>query len=667
MRSHKLKKIHNFEELVPYYNSFEMLTTFMEDVEVLPDVAFASDMWKYKKGSNFHFRFSEKEESDFINTKEMQPLKFLWKFLFYMYLSGMTNKQPVLRNGHKTIFSSMKPMIKFLSNNEIFVRNEKGLFRDSKAINTFITKDFLDELKENGRKNGTNRNYLMALYTWFNIGDFLPSFFRIYSDPLSGGLVNQHFPKNDVVPWAPIDENNMQKIIHSAIEYIEKNSKNIIQLFAVLVPVLEHDFSQSRFQYKNTSYLRVGKANRDVLIDAIIDLDFDFHSSCPLHISAKVVEKWHAGEISKNQLINTMQYGLFWDAFRILIGALSVLIFISTGMRRSEFNSLKKGCVLLDQNTEVPLMEVTVNKTSKYVEGDVHHIPIPDFIVSAVKMMEEIGEIVNPGDPRLFFNFLVNRKSNTCTLEYYTEDLIHSFQKIFFQHINLGFAPNIHRFRKTIAWYFMVNTSQAAMLLKKLFKHSSLKMVMQYMHMHPMLKREFEEISNVYHARIADTIAEATVNGKISGSKGKRILKAINNSRFKGMTGAELKQTVKQFILYAVQNKNNYIFATSKCLCMYTLNSIEKAPCMLEVNSNHTAIGIQPMPGNCSGPSCKSSVFTTSNESGLQEDYSIYSSVLDDIKKLPEEQQSKIQFARIKKEMKLIENISKDIGITLDR
>jgi len=70
MLSRKLKKIHNFDELEPYINSYEQLSEFMKDVEVHKDVAFDDDKWTIERGKVIYFRFEK--ENDILALKSMK-------------------------------------------------------------------------------------------------------------------------------------------------------------------------------------------------------------------------------------------------------------------------------------------------------------------------------------------------------------------------------------------------------------------------------------------------------------------------------------------------------------------------------------------------------------------------------------------------------------------
>lgn len=668
MKSHKLIKIHNLGDLRPYYNSFERLYTFMHTVAITDDVAFKDNVWNFARDKTFHFRFDKKKENDFLSKEEMKPLKFVFKFLYFLYISGITEKETVLRTGNQALFSSMKPMIKFLGSNNIFVRNEDNKMEDSKYIDIHLINDFIETLKESNNKNATNRNYLMAFYTWHSISSSLPSFLQIYNDPINGKVVNQIFVTGaDETPWEPIDEKGMQLIIKSSIDYIEKNSKIILTILKHVTPMQKIDFSKEDFNFKGNIYSTKTNSIRAIFIDAVTEIDYDIDINSPLNKIALTVKKWLNKEIPKYEFVKEAKYNLFWTSFRILVGALSSLIFISTGMRRSEFNNLEKGCILSDEHTEVPLMQVTIDKTSRYVEGDTDTIPVPDFVVKAVSILEQIGDIVYPTNKKLFFNYRASEESEVYTFDYHSVDLIASYHRSFFDYINLGYYPSPHRFRKTIAWYFMIGSAQAAMLLKRLFKHKSIKMVLHYMMIHPLLRRELEEISNSHNASIAEEVSKGVISGQISGDKGKRILKAISNSRFKGMTGNELQQTISQFLLYQVQNKQNFLFATPLCVCVRSASAIEKSPCMLTNDLNDPVMGMIPRPSNCDGLSCKDAIFLSSKQEGLENKYKIYKSVLDNIKQLPDEQKSQIFVLDIQKKIKRIENIFTDIGVVYEQ
>ncbi len=629
-------KVHNINDIRPYYSNIHSLMLFMNNIKIDENTYFHEDSWPLVKGRNTNFRLSENLKEDILQKKEYKILKFFWKFTVYLYLNRLTHVQPK-RTGKRHTFRSSSLLIKFLAENKFLYISDNNFIDVA-----YIKKDFFNEfikylnkheyekVEKNKKfmsplKNSSKASYLQPLVHWFDIGTYLPLFFKLKSDPLSGKSPENIFPQDeDRTPWCPLEEKEALFILKNAVNYIKNNKDGILVLFDA---VMKRKYSNDIDELDPVKSRKLKLYEIELIFDIIKNQDLKFSKDCPLFTRHKLIkESIKKGSFELDQT-NLFYKSVLFNSVRLLVSSCIIVILFTTGMRRREFFSLKKGCLKTADNTEIAYLDVTIEKTEYDEDGRLTSIPIPPFLVDVVRTFEKIGDISNESEIQLFFNYFAESVPGSKE-NHYSEQLIYLYLRRFSSHFGIEKSPRPHEFRKTLAWYMMTKTSYAAILLKELFSHSSYAMVLEYMHTGPLLRRELDELTNQYNEQIADELAIFSSTGKLSGAKGDRIINSLNKPRFKGLTNTELQITTKQFILKQINDKNNLIFITKLSYCVRTASSLEESPCMKR-NDMNKRINLTPNPENCNSLICKDAIFTPLNLINLKKEKQKYTKIIE--------------------------------------
>lgn len=640
-------KVHNLNDIKPYYTSIHTLMSFMNKVQVNKYSFFSDDTWFLEEGRNANFMIFDDDNKDILIKERNIYLKFFFKFLTFLYLNRLTHIQPK-RSGKRHSFRSSILLFRFLEKNNIFI-NKKSTFHGASYIDRNLFTYFLTLLnnheyfeKKEGvfkkLKNSSKGSYLQPLVNWYDISEYLPIFFRLDRDPLLGRSIEDIYPQNeDRVPWKALEPNLAMTILKNAINYYKSNKASLIVLFQNLITSSNNTEKMKR------------KLNRNeikVLNSLISSHVLDFSEDCPISYFYKKIKR---GSDNIDE-VNLFYKSELFNSVRLLISSCIVIILFSTGMRRKEFYSLKRGLIKADNSIGRTYITILLEKTEYDEKGRTVDIPIPSFLVGVLETLEEISELTSKDTSNLFFNYFSDSVGGSKT-DYKSDTLIYLYLRRFSTHFNLPCSPRPHEFRKTIAWYMMTKTSNAAMLLKELFSHESLSMTLEYMHSNPLLQRELDELNKEYNDEISEEIAGFAVEGKLASSKGERIIKALNGQRFKGLTSNELFITTKQFFLKQLNEKQNFLFLTKLSYCVRSSSSTYVSPCMKRHQDNEKKMNLIPNPKNCDSLNCMDAVSSPIHLFNLKLEKEKFNKIIEVTKFLGDNEKNRIYILNAKKQL----------------
>lgn len=642
----------DLNELIKRYKSVETLSNYLQNKKVTSSSYFFDQKWIFDtKPAKKIFSFSFNKKS--LKNKN---LELFWKL--YIFLTTMGVPEMTLRNSGKIGHAyTTVTLFKFLQKIN-FPGNPPGsILFTPEYCDTFIT-----SVRNEKCTDSHKRKKIGIVQVWYQINNYLPSFFQLPCNPFRGKTLLEIFPhiKDDVNVWKPIPSNDALFLVKEAIKYVEEHSDSILDIheqwnnYSSVNPKINQFSAFGKYYDNSTGRNGVVNLKLAEIVLQVLNKDSVHH---PLFNIWKVAEQLNSGKIGFQEATKRVSRTHYGNVLRSLYGACIILILFSTGMRKSEIYSLKRGCLDTISNFDIPLIENEVFKT----DTGVTKIPISNIGAKAVRTLERLGQIVSNqlSGPLLVpvEKFKSNASSNKlANVISHVPSMIQKFCDM----IGYGKAPHPHQFRHTLAAAVWERTEQAPVLLKILYNHSSLSMTLHYLRRNPFIKYAKKELFKRKYLPLVQQVVQYQKNNQIAGPASKRVKKMAeyitNNDEFAGKTEKELTLALEELFMSMIEQDQMRLFLTPFCVCMRFNSSASKSPCMLIEDHSDTVLATLPRTDRCVGSVCQDSLFTPLHQDTLNESMNFYENYLDQI---PEDMKDNVLIAKVaQKEIKKYQKIS---------
>jgi len=298
----------------------------------------------------------------------------------------------------------------------------------------------------------------------------------------------------------------------------------------------------------------------------------------------------------------------------MLRNACAVIIFLVTGMRRSELANLEAG-----KYTQTPdgpggyRLRFLVFKFSDGSQGDEQDIPIPLIGYKALCCMERLSAHARrAGGTNYLFASATIKFGKPISL-----GSINTFLFRFCEDLGLEEYVHPHQFRKTLAMFFIYQDTASLPLIKRLFSHKSLKMTLAYITKLPGIAQEVKLALLEQNMELMGELLEAAAKGTIGGSAGLRIKEHVQSGKYAAVLNDDGWETLEQYVDSLLEEGVVLLHRASlRVICTKTLSVDETAPC--DPPYAPKIKRLHPNVQNCDPLECKWAAFTENSVSELQ-------------------------------------------------
>lgn len=603
--------------LIKNYNNFTELENFLNEFSVSSKSFFKDDTWELDtkpNKSNIIFRLQDKK-------LENKRLILFWKLITFLIVSQMT-KIKTRNKGVVRIFFNFKQLIIYL-NEKNFLTHNGMIYFDS-----LHAKEFKEKIADEDISSSSKNSKLRTILYWYNLNDYLPKELQLPNYPFNKHLRNI-FPYDDIEKsWQPISYEEINITVKEALNLM-KYSNDIIncikewRLYYGLNPEIKK-FKTFGRNYDNTY------GSGDGIKYKLAEIIYEMFENAP-DKEHPFEHIWHIARLMKrNEIcykdVDKLIYKQYAkDLTSALYGACLVIILISTGLRKSELYSLKRGSVCLNTMSDIPLLE---NESFKTNYG-VNHIPISLDGVNAISILEKLAfTITGEKEGPLLFVLGRNGKKDINAMANMSTYAVHKISK-FYDFIGFeGEVPLLHQYRHTLSTAIWERTEQAPVLVQMLYHHTSLTMSMRYLRKNPILRQDRKKMMELTYKPLIKKIIGFNNSNEISGPAAKKIRSLLNFVKFEGKTENEISIDLEDLMLSMVMQDQMRIFLTPMCICVRSNNSVDKSPCMLMNESDRIYEGL-PRTDRCVGSICKDSLFTPIHKNIIEQSYQFYENILE--------------------------------------
>lgn len=534
--------------------------------------------------------------------------RYLYRFLkmtaFYALPQNACLQKIRSFNSSKGYCMQLIYLARFLYKNRIFVDIQgNGSFSNT----TYLTEDhFRDFLKDELQTSYHKFAFAKQVRNWRRLSQnkLIPVEYRLDFDPFTkesfGQLLND--VKEDKQSFMPIRLETLSELVSHCLILLE-NSEDIRKIYDILLPsinskAIEEDESFDWYKTLN----ELPNVNRD-----IFDInDFkvlDYRDAVLRNVQRrKLIQaitthpKWHFYK-DKHKKIRTNYYHnrellelasqleidlekvdklIIYNLIELRNEAVSlitdlrnaciVILFLVTGMRRSEMYLLEAGdCWHVKGSKDDYRIRVTVSKTSEASTGIPIELPIPELGYKAFKCWEALTEKARAyGKTNKLLVNLIMRFGTEMTANRITISISEWCENLGIEHIH----P--HQFRKTIAMFAIYQDSNNIALIRRLFSHKSLAMTLAYIVKMPGMTDEIKLAVMEQNIDLLAELLDAIEHGTIGGKGGNRIKKTLQESK---ITKANLHddgwESIEQYVEVLLDGGINILHRTSfNAICL---------------------------------------------------------------------------------------------------
>lgn len=563
-----------------YIEKIKNCKNYNEIYQVLKDINFPSTNNKFS--SNYiELPLSTKQlnKSYFKGSFELQ---ISVKLLLFFKLKGLLGKKPN-RSGKRNTLLAISRIMTFL-----FQEYNIQYLTD---ITSIMISQYIEANKD--KSSEYLLSHLKIIDLLIHKGNrLLPSFFYIRKSILYHNskwikLKQQAFSekKQSIIgnKRNPFSINTLIKIMHSSIKYIDTYNKDLILLLNKLAEI-DH-FNR---EIKNYQLFKLFKST-----------PYTFKEPCLFKIQEEIKKK---DSFSKTPIRTFKTCIKVIDYFQT---ACSILIYSYTGMRSSELINLNKNPEI--QQLEYFSLKRMITKTAGDKDYEEDFIPIPDYAVKLLNYLSLISEKkdINNCKNIIIGSFYYKDKRKQLTTQSMEKNI-----RLFCQYLGFEDTPTTHQLRHCLAFLFFEfnKNKDSLILLKKLYGHKSITMILQYFtHVHSNFK-EILNKNNIGESKILSKkiIKELEEGKKIFGNNLENIFNY--NNMFKGSYIESFKDLFEETFLTLINQNQIQIIQTPYCLCIHNINDKNKFECQHNLNQlqeNTTLV----FPAKCESIKCKHSVF----------------------------------------------------------
>jgi hypothetical protein len=421
----------------------------------------------------------------------------------------------------------------------------------------------------------------------------------------------------DVKPFAALQFEVVSQVVKAASPFVDENFDTIFEALTILKDGLK-DYDNSLDDTRKQAGLNKASAR-------LIELEEKIAKILPL-------------EFSDRYATNVITLSWYTNFIRLVQGAASWLILLTTGLRNVDMRGLKKGCCRPSKRHDfINYLIVDIKKTN--IRGYV--LPVPGKALRAFELLElatfdQDCDWLITSQKRMFkernTNIPIERGAQGRIRDTRTfNNLIKSFAK----HHNITLSTvsgddddeaTAHCVRATLAGWIGANSQAAILILKKLFGHSNALMPDAYLAHNPIIIDQRNKNITKAQESLCEDMAMALVNKKVSGHKGNQLLQGAEHikqellgdgkSRTEMEMFVTLKQRIKQMLLTRTTEGQIYALLTPMAvICMRACTDTRDTPCAKLANNQARKeksiekaitdiMGTLPNPAFCVGKEC---------------------------------------------------------------
>lgn len=513
-------------------------------------------------------------------------VKIIIKLIIFLKLDGYLGYIPKF-SGKKNLFTETNNLINFFFDNYNI--------HDLSDIKTEMISDFIKS--KEGRHPQTIVRYLNIIHCLIVYGNkFLPSFLNIDQTLLK---YNQNYFKlkkdaNNLKYKSlignkrnvfPID--TLIKIMNKSLNFLDTYSEDIL-LITEQISIIQHIHRDKKNQY---------------LYSFFNETKHKFSEPTLIKIQNILMKEKHQ---KKNSL---RPYTDCLNIIEYLQSACSIIIYSLTGMRSSELINLERNPEI--EHLEYYSLKRVITKTSTNIVGDNHIIPIPEYVVKAINCLSNISEKKDINNCK---NIIIGSFYYTKLRKQETTQAMEKGISRFCTYLNEKLSPTPHQLRHCLAYLFLEFNSNKdiVFLLKKLYGHKSIFMVLQYFtHVH----KNFIDILDNINKTTTDKLSKKVIEELREGKKifGKDLEKIFNyNYSFKGSYIENFTDLLEDSLIELIKHNQIRILETPYCLCIHNINDKNNFKC--QQNFDNLIMNTHIIfPAKCESFNCKHSIFLESH------------------------------------------------------
>ncbi|MBU2969235.1 tyrosine-type recombinase/integrase [Pseudoalteromonas sp. C2R02] len=419
-------------------------------------------------------------------------------------------------------------------------------------------------------------------------------------------------------PYSALQFEVVSQIVKATSPFVDENFDTLKKALNILKDELsDYDYTENKRQDGlNRASPRLIKLKNK--LSKILPLEFSDRYKTPC-----VTTSWYS------QFILLIQSAASW------------LILLTTGLRNTDMRGLKNGCCKPSKRHDfINYLIVDIKKTK--LRGYV--LPVPEQTRRAVELLElakfdQDCDWLLTGQKKLVTerksDIAIERGAQSRMRDTKTfNTLLQSLAK----HYDISLdtvSPDddeatAHCVRATLAGWIGSNSQAAILILKKLFGHSNALMPDAYLAHNPLIIEQRNKNISKAQESLAEDMAVALINKKVSGNKGNQLLKGVEHIKkqiqledsieMKSLTEMEmfttLKQRVKQMLLTRAREGQIYALLTPMAaICMRACSDTRDTACAKLANNQvrkeksidkaiTDVMGTLPNPAFCVGKEC---------------------------------------------------------------
>ncbi|WP_026804811.1 tyrosine-type recombinase/integrase [Aliarcobacter lanthieri] len=541
---------------------------------------------------------TNKFNSDFLNlplsTKQTNcsyfngtfNVKIIIKLIIFLKLDGYLGNIPKL-SGKKNLFTQTNNLINF------FFENYN--IHDLSDIKTTMISDFIKFKKDIHPQ--TISSYLKIINCLIIYGNkFLPSFLNIDQTLLKYNLDYFKIKKeaNNLKYKSlignkrevfPID--TLIKIMNKSLYFLDNYSEDIL-LITEQISIIQNINRDKKNQY---------------LYSFFNETKHKFSEPTLIKIQKVLIKEKYQKKDSLRpytHCLNIIEY---------LQSACAIIIYSLTGMRSSELINLERNPKI--EHLEYYSLKRVITKTSNNEIGDENIIPVPEYVVKAINCLSAISE---KKDINSCKNIIIGSFYYTKARKQETTQAMGKGISKFCNYLNEKLSPTPHQLRHCLAYLFLEfnYNKDIVFLLKKLYGHKSIFMVLQYFtHIHKNFIDILDNINKTTTYELSKTMIKELREGrKIFGKDLEKIF--TYNYSFKGSYIENFTDLLENTLIELIKHNQIRILQTPYCLCIHNINDKNNFKCQQNFEKLITNTPII-FPAKCESVNCKHSIFLESH------------------------------------------------------
>ena len=355
-------------------------------------------------------------------------------------------------------------------------------------------------------------------------------------------------------------------------------------------------------------------------------------------------------EVRKYDKRYTVEYGWLTQFVRLAQSASIWILMLTTGLRNVDLRKLTINCCKPTGRSNVLNYLITdIKKTGQagYI------LPVPNQTRDAIEILQNL---------KFDFecDFLLTKSSKTISKEraeqsaMHTHEALNSFILEFLDHYDIDRIVDendktevtAHCIRATLAGWIGANSHMAILIIRKLFGHTNALMPDAYLSHNPIIIKQRQENITKAQESLAEDMAEGMINGKLSGTKGKQMLRGAKYAEDEWQREGEsltemdmhvtLKERLKELLLQRITGGQVFAMLTPMgVVCMRNCNDTSDTPCAKQANHEKRkdqnvskeitdALGTLPNPGHCVGKDCSDALLGEKWSRPLLETFEYY-------------------------------------------